>query len=87
MDTLESYRKQIDAIDEELLTLLKKRLHIAEKIGMYKKENNIDVLDKSREHEIIEKLSNKAKEHGLPESLLKEIWRLLFEEAYRVEKK
>lgn len=87
MDTLESYRKEIDAIDEQLLSLLKKRLNIAEKIGMYKKEKNIDVLDKSREHEIIEKLSNKAKEHDLPEALLKEIWQLLFEEAYRVERK
>lgn len=87
MDTLESYRKEIDTIDEELITLLKKRLSIAEKIGMYKKSKNIDVLDKSREHEIIEKLNNKAKEHNLSEKLLKEIWQLLFEASYSVERK
>lgn len=87
MDSLESYREQIDAIDAELIALLKKRLQIAEKIGMYKKANNIDVLDKSREHEIIEKLSAGAKEHDLSEKLLKEIWQLLFEASYSVEEK
>lgn len=87
MDTLEAYRKEIDAIDEQLIALLKKRLNIAEKIGIYKKTNNIDVLDKSREHEIIERLNNKAKEHNLSEKLLKEIWQLLFKESYSIEGK
>ncbi len=87
MDSLETYRKEIDEIDEELFVLLKKRLHLAEKIGIYKKINNIDVLDKSREHEIIEKLNNRAKEHNISERLLKEIWQLLFAASYSVEGK
>ncbi len=87
MDNLETYRKEIDTIDKQILSLLGKRFAIAKKIGEHKKAKNIAVIDKSRENEIIETLNNKAKEHNLSETFIKEIWHVFFKEAQRLENK
>ena len=50
-------RKQIDDIDEEIITLLKKRMRISRNVGELKERLDIPVEDASRENEIIELLS------------------------------
>lgn len=52
---LEKLRENIDQIDDELFQLIKQRMLIAEKIGQFKKENNITILQPARWNEIIEK--------------------------------
>src|SRR5690606_5188462 len=49
---LSSLRDNIDKIDRELLILLGNRMKIAEEIGIYKKENNITILQLNRWREI-----------------------------------
>ena len=51
MPDLKDYRKQLDAIDEQLVRLFHERLAITGNIGRYKKEHNLPVLDESREEE------------------------------------
>lgn len=64
MDTLDSLRGEIDKIDKELTELFEKRVEIILKIADYKKQNNIPILSKEREEEVIERnekyLKNKA---------------------------
>ena len=48
-------RKGIDSIDKEMAELFTKRLDLSIKIAEYKKLNNINILDKSREKEVIDK--------------------------------
>lgn len=55
MDTLESYRNEIDKIDVELTKLFEKRMDVALKVAQYKKSNNIQLLHNKREKEVIEK--------------------------------
>src|SRR5450432_494476 len=45
---LEKLRQQINHIDDELMQLLGQRMKIADKIGTYKKENNITILQTNR---------------------------------------
>lgn len=85
MDTLEIYRKEINTIDEQILSLLGKRFALVKKIGDHKKAKNITIIDKSRENEIIEALRKKAKEHNLSEAFLTDIWKVFFKEAQSVE--
>lgn len=85
MDNLETYRKEINTIDEQILSLLGKRFALVKKIGEHKKANTIAIVDKSRESEIIEALKEKAKEHNLSESFITDIWQIFFREAQRVE--
>ena len=55
MANLDELRKEIDAVDEQLVKLLEKRLDIVTKIGEYKIANNIPVIDRSRSELVIEK--------------------------------
>ena len=55
---LKIYRKEIDEIDKELIKLYERRLNISYDIGKYKVENNIPILNKEREEEIIKKNLN-----------------------------
>ena len=55
MNELEQYRKEIDEIDQELTRLFELRLNTVLKVGRYKKQRNLPVLDVSREQAVIEK--------------------------------
>lgn len=59
---IDDLRNKIDSIDNQLVDLLKERLSIAAEIAEYKKENNLPVLDRSRERELLNKVSQKAGE-------------------------
>ena len=53
MNNLDEERKLINSIDDEMLMLFIKRMEVAKRIGQYKFENNLPILDKKREEEII----------------------------------
>ena len=46
---LELLRQEIDSIDAQIFDLFKQRLTVAKQIGAYKKEQDLAVLDSSRE--------------------------------------
>lgn len=46
---LETLRQEIDSIDVQIFDLFEQRIAVAKKIGAYKKENELAVLDFSRE--------------------------------------
>lgn len=64
MDTLESLRNQIDEIDKQLTELFEKRMETVIKVAEYKKKNNIPILNKGREEEVIEKNIQYLKNKG-----------------------
>lgn len=55
MDSLQNLRNEIDEIDKQLVELFEKRMETVLKVAQYKKENNIPILNKNREDEVIEK--------------------------------
>lgn len=76
---IEDLRKNIDEIDEEIISLLEKRYKIVKSIGNYKKIHNIDIYDHKREKEIYLKIENKNIENK------KEILKI-FEEIIKISK-
>lgn len=62
---LEKLREQINHVDDELMQLLGQRMKIAEKIGEYKKNNNITILQTNRWNEILERAAKKGEALGL----------------------
>jgi chorismate mutase len=48
-------RERIDQVDDELLSLLNRRMKIADEVGMYKKQNNLTILQTARWNEILER--------------------------------
>ena len=58
--SIDRLRKQIDEIDEEILTLIAKRMQKAKKIGEIKRTKGLKIKDSEREREVIEKWKRKA---------------------------
>jgi chorismate mutase len=67
---LAKLREQINHIDDELMQLLGQRMKIADKIGTYKKENNITILQTNRWNAIIEKAFQKGEKLGLSKDFI-----------------
>ena len=61
LQNLKEKRKEIDLIDQKLLTLLNHRLRIALEIGKIKKEMGKKIDDPRREKEVLERLKLKNK--------------------------
>ena len=58
-------RSYIDDLDTDLIQLLSRRMRVAEKIGIYKKNNNITVLQSGRWDDILAKVHRQASESNL----------------------
>jgi chorismate mutase len=67
---LDKLREQINHIDDELMQLISQRMSIAEKIGEYKKNNNVTIFQQSRWNEVLEKALVKASKVGLSEEFI-----------------
>ena len=57
---MDELRKQIDHIDDQLVKLFVQRMDVAEKIGAYKKANNLPIFDPGRERTKLLEVANKA---------------------------
>lgn len=63
MTKLELCRNEIDLIDEEIIRLYEKRMEIVKEVINYKLDNNLEILDSSREEKMLNKnLSKISKE-------------------------
>ena len=61
---LESLRKNIDTIDDQILDLFLKRLKCCEKIADIKIKSNIPILNEEREKEILNHIVAKSKNYS-----------------------
>jgi chorismate mutase len=86
-DTLTILREQIDHLDDEIMQKLASRMKISEKIGQYKKENNVTILQVSRWEEIIQTRITLGKAMGLDNEFSKNLLKLIHEESIQVQKK
>ena len=67
---LEKLRQQINQLDDELLQIVGQRMKISEKIGQYKKDNNITILQTNRWNEILERAFAKGDNLGLSKEFI-----------------
>ncbi len=81
LETLEHLRREIDDMDDELLSLLGRRMKIADKIGDYKKRNNISILQTNRWNEILENAMTKGRSKGLSEEFVSTLLKAIHDES------
>jgi chorismate mutase len=67
---LEKLRQQINQLDDELMQIIGERMKISEKIGQYKKENNITILQTNRWNAILERAFKKGDKLGLSQEFI-----------------
>ena len=86
-DTLSLLREQIDQLDDEIMQKLSKRMKVSEKIGQYKKENNVTILQVNRWEEIVQSRAALGKAMGLDEGFTRDLLRLVHHESIQVQTK
>jgi chorismate mutase len=84
---LDAYRQQIDIIDEAIFQSIAQRMSISQKIGQYKKDHNLMVLQLDRWEEILEKRCNLATAIGLNYEFTKRLLELVHEESINLQTK
>lgn len=67
---MDKMRAQINQLDDELLQLLGQRMKVADKIGQYKKDNNITILQTNRWNAILERAFVKGGQLGLSQEFI-----------------
>ncbi len=67
---MEKMRQQINQLDDELMQILGQRMKVADKIGQYKKDNNITILQTNRWNAILERAFAKGEKLGLSKEFI-----------------
>jgi len=78
-ENIDQLRAQIDVIDENLLFTLASRMNISRKIGNYKKEHNIAIIQASRWDSILESMKRKGREYGLKDEFVTAVFNAIHE--------
>ncbi|NOZ07409.1 MAG: bifunctional 3-deoxy-7-phosphoheptulonate synthase/chorismate mutase type II [FCB group bacterium] len=81
--TLEKLRSEIDQMDAELLELLGKRMSVSDKMGLYKKENNLTIFQPQRYSEIMSERSQEGLSKGLSSEFTEKLFKSIHEESIR----
>ncbi len=82
---LMNLRNIIDELDEELIGILGKRSEIINRLGNYKKENNVTIFQLNRWKEILESRIKSGSQKGLPKEFVEKICVLMHEESIRIQ--
>lgn len=82
---LEELRSIMDGVDEEILRVVARRMAISEKIGEYKRDNNVTILQIKRWRDIVQTRTAKGKELGLDEEFVKSLMQLIHKESINVQ--
>jgi len=87
MKTIEELRSQIDKLNREIVELLAKRMEVAGEIAEYKRQRGLPVHVPEREKQVIENVKNLAKEKGLDEKMIEDVFMKIIEHTRNSENK
>lgn len=80
-NNIDHLRGEINELDSELWNVLGRRMGLADKIGEYKKENNIAILQEHRWQEILTAALGKASKTGLSEDFITNVYKAIHQES------
>jgi len=81
LQSIDNFRHQIDEIDDEIISLLANRMQLADKIGAYKKRNNISILQTKRWSEILQKNVDKGQKLNLSKEFVSSMFKAVHQES------
>ena len=80
-ESLDYLRQEINQIDNDLINILGDRMEIARKIGEYKKENGMTILQPKRWQEILDKAQVKGDKVQLSQNFISKLLRAIHDES------
>jgi chorismate mutase len=84
-ENIDQLRAKIDVIDENLLYALGSRMKVSRKIGEFKRNNNIAILQTSRWDKVLAKVMEKGREYDLPEDFVKTVFTAIHEISVEIQ--
>lgn len=84
-ENIDSLRSRIDVIDENILSLLASRMQVSRRIGEYKRDNNIAILQTSRWDSVLENMVKLGEGKGLPEDFVKTVFNAVHNLSVRIQ--
>jgi chorismate mutase len=81
MLTLAELRDNIDKLDDKLINLIEERMKEVDKIGRYKKENNITILQNKRWDDMLRSRLILGNRKGLSDDFINKIFRAIHQES------
>ncbi len=85
VNQLEGLREKIDNLDQELIDTLATRMKLVEKIGEYKKDNNVTVFQLERWQEIIQSRPEWGQKQSLNYDFIAELFKIIHDESIRLQ--
>ena len=83
---LDDLRKEIDLIDNEIVNLIAKRIKVVKKVGQFKKDNNIPVVDNLRFEKVLNKVGELAEKNKISKEFIQDIYNKIHEYMCSIEK-
>ncbi len=82
-EDLTDLRNQIDEIDKDILEAFAKRMRISEEMGMFKKEHNVSILQRTRYDEMLEKRIALGESLGMSREFMRVVVEAIHAESIR----
>lgn len=82
-EELQALRREIDAIDEELVAILARRFRTTREVGRIKAENGLDSVDPEREENKLKKLEQLARVESLDNAFVLALFQMIFREVVK----
>ncbi|PIZ95850.1 MAG: hypothetical protein COX80_03175 [Candidatus Magasanikbacteria bacterium CG_4_10_14_0_2_um_filter_33_14] len=86
MKKIKCLRKKIDCVDKKILKLLSKRFVLTDKIGKIKKLEQIEIEDKNRETELVDKFVSFSEKSNLDKKFTLDLLQLILQESKKRQK-
>ncbi|MCJ0762491.1 chorismate mutase [Variovorax terrae] len=78
---LQSHREEIDALDEQIVTLLARRFAVTREVGRLKALHQLNAVDAERERQQALRYEALAGRHGLNPALVAQLFRRIIDEV------
>ena len=85
MKDLQVLRAEIDQLDKQLWEIIGQRAELVRQIGEWKRQHGEQVVQPERWQQVVEHCIAQGKQHGLSETVIREVMEALHKESVRVE--
>lgn len=87
LNQLDELRSQIDKIDEDIIQAIASRLHLTEEIGVYKRDNDVMVLQIERWNDILRTRGAVGEKLGLSSEFIHKLFQIIHSESIKIQTK
>ncbi len=85
VEGLGQFRSELDVLDHTLIEVLGRRIEIGRKVGHYKAEHDIPVMQHGRVDQVLDRNATAGAAVGLDPTFVKRLYQLIIDEMCRVE--